>query len=69
MSGLRTEREDETGGGAMVGAIKGSTKKEPLVLGKPSTFMIDCLASEYDLFSYFPHLWLHVSFLILHTAL
>ncbi len=54
MSGLRTEREDETGGGAMVGAIKGSTKKEPLVLGKPSTFMIDCLAPEFDLFSYFP---------------
>jgi phosphoglycolate phosphatase len=30
----------------MVGAIKGSTKKEPLVVGKPSTFMMDYLASE-----------------------
>jgi phosphoglycolate phosphatase len=53
MSGLRTAREDETGGGAMVGAIKSSKKKEPLVLGKPSTFMNDSLASEYDLFPYF----------------
>jgi hypothetical protein len=31
----------------MVGAIKGSTKKEPLVVGKPSTFMMDYLASEW----------------------
>lgn len=30
----------------MVGAIKGSTKKEPLVVGKPSTFMMDYLADK-----------------------
>lgn len=32
----------------MVGAIKGSTQKEPMVVGKPSTFMMSHLASEYD---------------------
>ncbi len=55
VSGKHTERKGETGGGAMVGAIKGSTKKEPLVVGKPSTFMMDYLASEYKVFSYSLH--------------
>lgn len=32
----------------MVGAIHGSTKKEPLVVGKPSTFMMDYLSNKYD---------------------
>lgn len=36
------------GGGSMVGAIHGSTKKEPLVVGKPSTFMMDYLSNKYD---------------------
>lgn len=31
----------------MVGAIQGSTQREPLVVGKPSTFMMDYLANEY----------------------
>lgn len=30
----------------MVGALKGSTKKEPTVVGKPSTFMMDYLATQ-----------------------
>jgi len=30
----------------MVGAISGSTQREPLVVGKPSTFMMDYLANE-----------------------
>jgi phosphoglycolate phosphatase len=34
------------GGGSMVGAILGSTKQEPLVVGKPSTFMMDYLAKK-----------------------
>lgn len=38
-----------SGGGSMVGAIAGSTQREPLVVGKPSTFMMDYLASKYDL--------------------
>uniref|UniRef100_A0A453CAD6 Uncharacterized protein n=1 Tax=Aegilops tauschii subsp. strangulata TaxID=200361 RepID=A0A453CAD6_AEGTS len=34
------------GGGSMVGAVLGSTKQEPLVVGKPSTFMMDYLAKK-----------------------
>lgn len=37
----------EPGGGSMVGAIGGSTQREPLVVGKPSTFMMDYLANKY----------------------
>nr|PNR59316.1 hypothetical protein PHYPA_002107 [Physcomitrium patens] len=44
-----TDAQEWAGGGSMVGAIKGSTKKEPLVVGKPSTFMMDCLASEFNI--------------------
>lgn len=36
------------GGGSMVGAILGSTKQEPLVVGKPSTFMMDYLAKKWE---------------------
>lgn len=36
-----------SGGGSMVGALVGSTQREPLVVGKPSTFMMDYLANEY----------------------
>nr|XP_016433186.1 PREDICTED: phosphoglycolate phosphatase 1B, chloroplastic-like [Nicotiana tabacum] len=38
-----------SGGGSMVGAILGSTKREPLVVGKPSTFMMDYLANEFNI--------------------
>ena len=31
----------------MVGALAGSTQREPLVVGKPSTFMMDYLANKY----------------------
>lgn len=31
----------------MVGAIGGSTQREPIVVGKPSTFMMDYVAKEY----------------------
>lgn len=30
----------------MVGAIGGSTQREPLVVGKPSTFMMDYVATK-----------------------
>lgn len=60
--------EVETGGGAMVGALKATTNKEPVVVGKPSTFLMDYLASEYNLFLHSLHLvcpylssWLGVS--------
>jgi phosphoglycolate phosphatase len=35
-----------SGGGSMVSAILGSTKQEPTVVGKPSTFMMDYLAKK-----------------------
>ncbi|OAY84879.1 Phosphoglycolate phosphatase 1B, chloroplastic [Ananas comosus] len=38
-----------SGGGSMVGAIQGSTKREPLVVGKPSTFMMDYLANKFGI--------------------
>ncbi|CAI5972230.1 unnamed protein product [Closterium sp. NIES-64] len=43
-----TDAQEWAGGGTMVGAIKGSTKKEPVVVGKPSTFMMDYLASKRE---------------------
>lgn len=31
----------------MVGAIKGSTKREPTVVGKPAPFMLDYIANKF----------------------
>lgn len=44
-----TDAQEWAGGGSMVGAIKGSTKKEPTVVGKPSTFMMDFLAIKFGI--------------------
>lgn len=44
-----TDAQEWAGGGSMVGAILGSTKREPLVVGKPSTFMMDYLANEFNI--------------------
>ena len=33
----------------MVGAIKGSTKREPTVVGKPSMFILDYLCNKYGI--------------------
>jgi phosphoglycolate phosphatase len=33
----------------MVGAIKGSTKREPTVVGKPAPFMLDYIANKFDI--------------------
>ncbi|XP_021893692.1 phosphoglycolate phosphatase 1B, chloroplastic-like isoform X2 [Carica papaya] len=41
-----TDAQEWAGGGSMVGAISGSTQREPLVVGKPSTFMMDYLANN-----------------------
>mmetsp|Transcript_2880 Transcript_2880/g.10456 ORF Transcript_2880/g.10456 Transcript_2880/m.10456 type:complete len:347 (+) Transcript_2880:2023-3063(+) len=41
-----TEAQEWAGNGSMVGAIKGSTKKEPTVVGKPSQFMLDYIAEK-----------------------
>ncbi|XP_050113520.1 phosphoglycolate phosphatase 1A, chloroplastic-like isoform X1 [Malus sylvestris] len=44
-----TDAQEWAGGGSMVGAISGSTQREPLVVGKPSTFMMDYLANEFGI--------------------
>lgn len=44
-----TDAQEWAGGGSMVGAIKGSTKKEPTVVGKPSTFMMDFLSKKFGI--------------------
>ncbi|EHA8589063.1 putative CMP-sialic acid transporter 4 [Cocos nucifera] len=36
------------GGGSMVGALCGSTQREPIVVGKPSTFMMDYLSNKFS---------------------
>eukprot|EP00798_Chlamydomonas_sp_ICE-L_P008759 gene8758-33623_t len=44
-----TDAQEWAGNGAMVGAIVGSTKQEPLVVGKPSDFMLADIANTYKL--------------------
>lgn len=44
-----TDAQEWAGNGSMVGAIKGSTKKEPIVVGKPSYFMLDNIATQFGL--------------------
>ncbi|KAG2696950.1 hypothetical protein I3843_07G083600 [Carya illinoinensis] len=44
-----TDAQEWAGGGSMVGAVSGSTRREPLVVGKPSTFMMDYLANKFGI--------------------
>lgn len=44
-----TDAQEWAGNGSMVGAIVGSTKKEPLVVGKPSDFMLADIATTFNL--------------------
>ncbi|KAK9195102.1 hypothetical protein WN943_003220 [Citrus x changshan-huyou] len=44
-----TDAQEWAGGGSMVGAFVGSTQREPLVVGKPSTFMMDYLANKFGI--------------------
>ncbi|XP_078432936.1 phosphoglycolate phosphatase 1A, chloroplastic-like [Wolffia australiana] len=44
-----TDAQEWAGGGSMVGALCGSTQKEPIVVGKPSTFMMDYLANKFGI--------------------
>lgn len=44
-----TDAQEWAGGGSMVGAINGSTQREPLVVGKPSTFMMDYVATKFGI--------------------
>lgn len=44
-----TDAQEWAGNGAMVGAIKGSTKQEPIVVGKPAEFMLANIAETFGL--------------------
>jgi len=44
-----TDAQEWAGNGAMVGAIVGSTKREPTVVGKPSDFMLENIATTFKL--------------------
>ncbi|KAK3007942.1 hypothetical protein RJ639_013355 [Escallonia herrerae] len=45
--GHMTDLQEWPGAGCMVAAICGSTQKEPIVVGKPSTFMMDFLLQKF----------------------
>ncbi len=42
-----TEAQEWAGNGSMVGAIKGCTGREPIVVGKPSALMIDYIVDKF----------------------
>jgi phosphoglycolate phosphatase len=44
-----TDAQEWAGNGSMVGAIAGSTKREPNVVGKPSGFMLANIADQFGL--------------------
>lgn len=44
-----TDAQEWAGNGAMVGAIKGATKQEPTVVGKPAEFMLADIANKFGL--------------------
>jgi len=44
-----TDEQEWAGNGAMVGAIKGCTGKEPTVVGKPSPLMVDYIVNKYKI--------------------
>ncbi|KAA8519237.1 hypothetical protein F0562_013493 [Nyssa sinensis] len=47
--GHMTELQEWPGAGCMVAAIRGSTQKEPIVVGKPSTFLMDFLLQKFHI--------------------
>lgn len=47
--GHLTDLQEWPGAGCMVAAMCGSTQKEPIVVGKPSTFMMDFLLKRFNI--------------------
>ncbi|KAG6467367.1 hypothetical protein ZIOFF_074810 [Zingiber officinale] len=47
--GHMTDLQEWPGAGCMVGAVAGSTGKEPTVVGKPSTFLMDFLLERFQI--------------------
>eukprot|EP00976_Prorocentrum_cordatum_P107814 1194714-Prorocentrum_minimum.AAC.2 len=44
-----TDAQEWAGNGSMVGCIKGSSQKEPTVVGKPAAFMLDYIKNKFGL--------------------
>ncbi|BBM99829.1 4-nitrophenyl phosphatase [Marchantia polymorpha subsp. ruderalis] len=44
-----TDKQEWPAGGTMVGSIRVSSETEPIVVGKPSTFMMDYLANKFKI--------------------
>lgn len=44
-----TDAQEWAGNGSMVGAIRGSTKRDPIVVGKPAEFMLANIADKFNL--------------------
>ncbi|KAJ6863920.1 2-phosphoglycolate phosphatase 2 isoform 4 [Populus alba x Populus x berolinensis] len=47
--GHMTDLQEWPGAGCMVAAMCGSTEREPIVVGKPSTFMMDFLLQKFHI--------------------
>ncbi|XP_073148670.1 phosphoglycolate phosphatase 2 [Henckelia pumila] len=47
--GHLTDLQEWPGAGCMVAAVCGATQREPIVVGKPSTFMMDFLLQKYNI--------------------
>ncbi|KAL0904687.1 hypothetical protein M5K25_026821 [Dendrobium thyrsiflorum] len=47
--GHLTDLQEWPGAGCMVAAVRGSVQKEPVVVGKPSTFLMDFLLERYQI--------------------
>lgn len=47
--GHLTDLQEWPGAGCMVAAVCGSTQREPIVVGKPSTFLMDFLLKKYNI--------------------
>ncbi|OVA08272.1 HAD-superfamily hydrolase [Macleaya cordata] len=47
--GHMSDLQEWPGAGCMVAAVCGSTQKEPIVVGKPSTFMMDFLLQKFQI--------------------
>ncbi|KAF9664338.1 hypothetical protein SADUNF_Sadunf16G0008000 [Salix dunnii] len=47
--GHMTDLQEWPGAGSMVAAMCGSTEREPIVVGKPSTFMMDFLLQKFHI--------------------
>ncbi|MQL82702.1 hypothetical protein Taro_015176 [Colocasia esculenta] len=47
--GPLTDVQEWPGTGSMVGAICGSTQKEPIIVGKPATFMMEFLLKRFNM--------------------